>query len=372
MYSLRLHQIIQRRVAMADPSPFVKGITSIAKDWKRSIRARGGYWLGNFQLHADDVGRDELIWWFNNYLTAHIEEYTGGIKTWAGLIYEMTLTLDGAKYRRTCDREWWHNRVKVLYRSDGMGCDTGWGDDTDSQSEFGIMEYIDVISEATVSEADARRYTRLKIFAYPGSRGVGGLQFGSDNKRVEDNLDVIVAGYVLTMNQQFQETTIDGVAASTAISTLIGNAQYVGIGRIDTNTLSVDVECDTPQPIWDTIEDIILRGNASGDHMVGGVYNDRLFDYNAAATTIDYYMRDGVLEDRLGVVAEPTAIRPNFIVHNANAPSGGWPAQGVWDDPRNRWIVEVEFVSPDILLLKSAGFEDVDVLAIRYGYERPR
>lgn len=360
MYNLLLHG----RLAVCSPPPMIDNFTPVIREWRRSIRAVGGYWLGSFHLNAEDVGREELLKWYNDYLGNHLEERTFGLTSWEGLLIEMSLTLDGIEYRRTLDREWWHNYVKVLYRDGGAQTTTAWGQNADSVAEYGRMEYIDSIGEATSAQATALRDTRLADFGFPRSRMVGGLEFSSEpREQMVDNLQVTVAGYVATMNWRYRESSIVATAASTAISTLVGASEFITAGTIDTNALSVDVDCTTPQRLWDAIEDIILQGDASGNRWVGGVYEGREFNYNQAATEVEYYIRNGILMDKLGSQVVPSSLKPDFIVRNANAPSGGTPVGGnVWDDPRNAWITEVEFVAPDGLILKPAGFEDVEVL----------
>lgn len=359
MYSLSLHGLI----ISGSPPQKIDSLTEFARGWRRSTRAHGGYWLGSFTLSQEDLTSNELQRWFERYIAHHVQEKMG-IKSWEGLIVEMTLTQDGIKYRRTLDREWWHNYVKVAYRDEGVKSETAWGQDADSVGEYGRMEYIDTIGEATSAEATGLRDTRLEDFAFPRSRMVGGLEFGSEpRERRVDTLEVTVAGYVATLNWRFRETSIAATAASTAISTLVGASEFVTAGAIDTNSLSVDVNCSTPQRLWDAIAGILDDGDASGNRWVGGVYDGRVFNYNAAATTVEYRIRNGILTDRGGSQVIPALLKPDFIVRNAAAPSGMTPLGGnVWDDPRNAWITEVEFVAPDGLVLKPSGFEDVQIL----------
>lgn len=359
MYSL----LLSEKLAISATPNRITEFTGIARGWRRATRAVGGYWLGSFFLSGQEVNREEMIYWFNNYLGNHLEEQSFGLTSWEGLLYEMTLTLDGIQYRRTMDREWWHNYVKVLYRDIGVQSGTAWGQDADSIGEYGRMEYLDTIGEATSAEATGLRDMRLEDFAFPRSRMVGSLEFGSQPKQGIDTLQITAAGYVITLNWRYRTTSIAATAANTAISTLVGTSEFVTAGTIASNALSVDVDCTTPQRLWDAIEGIIDDGDASGNRWVGGVYEDREFDYNAAATEVEYWLRDGLLVNKGGSRVVPTLLKPDFIIRNSAAPSGLTPLGGnVWDDPRNAWITEVEFVAPDGLILKPAGFEDVDVL----------
>jgi hypothetical protein len=360
MYNLLLYG----HLAAADPPSFVDNVTGLAQGWRRSTRATGGYWLGSFQISGENIGREYLEWWYNNYLGNYFEEQTFGLTSWEGLVYEMNLTLDGIRYRRTLDKEWFHNRINVYYRDANVQANAGWSEDIDSSGKYGEMNYIDTIGEATAAGAAAIILTRLEDYAHPRSRMVGGLEFSEGPRRMTaDQLQVTVAGYISTMNWRYREASISATAADTAITTLVGASEFVTAGTIDTNALSIDADCTTPQRLWDLCEDIILQGDSVGNRWVGGVYEDRQFDYNAAATTVGYYIRGGDLFDGAGQRVTPSLLKPDFIVRNANAPSGGTPIGGnVWDDPRNAWITEVEFIAPDGLRLKPAGFEDVDIL----------
>lgn len=360
MYNLILKQKLTRN----DPPNPIANITNVARQWRRSSRAMGGYWLGSFQLSEENLSREELTRWYNSYLANHLEEQTFGQGSWEGLIVEMVLTLDRVQFRRTLDREWFHNKVKVLYRDSGEQADTGWSENIDSSDECGEMNYIDSISEATSAAATALRDTRLADFGFPRSRMVGGLEFSNEPQdRAGASLQVTVAGYVATLNWRYRTSSIAATAASTALEDLVDDSEFVVAGTIDTNSMNVDVDCATPQRLWDAIEDIILQGDASGNRWVGGVHEDREFDYNQAATEVKYFIQNGLLVDRGGTAAIPSLLKPDFIVRNANAPSGGTPIGGnVWDDPRNAWITEVEFVAPDGFILKPAGFEDVQIL----------
>jgi hypothetical protein len=86
-YTLRLYT----GLLSASGSSYITDITTIAQDWKRSIRLDGGYWLGSFSLYEP---LDTLRYWFYTYLGAHVEETTGGGITWEGMIAEMQLSED--------------------------------------------------------------------------------------------------------------------------------------------------------------------------------------------------------------------------------------------------------------------------------------
>ena len=77
-YSLSLSQ------SKSQGFTFVEDLTHIARDWNRSIRWQGGYWMGSFKIEDD---MDVLQEWFYNRLGYHVSERAAGAVTWEGMIY---------------------------------------------------------------------------------------------------------------------------------------------------------------------------------------------------------------------------------------------------------------------------------------------
>lgn len=94
-YDLRLFTSV-----LESSQEFEANLTPIATDWRRSIRANGGYWLGSFSMQGDEAA---LLDAFNRWLGFHVQERSAGKTSWEGLIYEMDLTLGGIKRRRSLD-----------------------------------------------------------------------------------------------------------------------------------------------------------------------------------------------------------------------------------------------------------------------------
>ncbi len=87
-----------------DGKNFVIDITPWVQSWQRSIRLQGGYWLGSLKVS----GNEELMsWLFNNAIGYHLEERSGGLITWEGLIYEIDLNesynLQSGRWERALD-----------------------------------------------------------------------------------------------------------------------------------------------------------------------------------------------------------------------------------------------------------------------------
>jgi len=246
----------------------------------------------------------------------------------------------------------------------GARQDTGWGANTDSSGDYGEMEYVLSTGGATPEAATQLREVELAEFAWPRSRLMGGgshdFEEGATGAKPAV-LEVAVAGYWATLNWQYYATARIA-AASDMITTLVGLSEWVTTGIIDTNNLAVKADCDPiPQRLADLLEHTILQGDDSGNIWQGGVYNSREFLYEAAPTTVQYYLRaDGALVNKFRYPVIPSLVRAGFLLKDENAPQGGQPpgTSSAWDDPRVAYVEEVEFIAPSTLNYKVQRFEE--------------
>jgi hypothetical protein len=346
MISLLLYDRIAQSTAFEmDLSPFIR------HSWQRSIRAVGGYWTGDFTLSSESMATRSVINFFRYNIGKRVVEKTAGIVSWEGEIVEMDLTLDGAVYQVSMNYERWHNRIKVSYTDSATSAATAtaWSENTNSSGSYGQSEYIDVVGDNYDStSATALRDRRLTEYAFPRAQPTGGLASGGSAGRGDVALRVMVAGYVFSMNRRFRESDTAAANASAQISTLVGESEFVTAGSIAPNTLQVPISgSEIPFRLWDGIEEIVLMGDGSGNRWSGGVYSRR-FHYQQAATLVSHYWADGQLLDRGRTNVVPSLIKPDIIVQIGGAPLGPTPPGGnVWDNPRNVYIEEVEFVAPD-------------------------
>jgi len=347
MYNLLLFE----RVAV-DTDGFRGNITNIATNWRRSIRAWGGFWTGDFSVTQEQVTQYELIDLFNGILGCRIVEVNYGITTWEGEIVQLRLTLDGVTWLRSLDSIRWRNKVKVQWG----GGETAWSEDTDSSGEYGESCHIDQASAVfDATTAEARRDKILAHDAFPRTHTESGI-FIDPSRSVDagaNRLDVMCAGYVFSMNRRYQESNIAAANISANISTLVGNSEFVTAGEIETNsTQSAVVVAGTPTRLWDCIRELIDIGDGSGNDYVGGVYAGREFDYAAAETSVTHYLRNGRLYDATGNYVLPPRVKPDMLVEIQGAPRSRTPPGGnAWDKPNRVYIDEVEFAAPDRLTL---------------------
>ncbi len=365
-YSLELHP---RMSSTARPGALVfpSDLTAVARNWRRSSRAIGGYWLGSFILSQEDMTRAELQEFYNLNVGCRLVERTYGMVSWEGYIAEMRYTQGNSEFGISLWPDEFTNRVIVYYSDDiGSRQATAQADNTDSQAEFGTCTQRVSVAGTTSTGAEALRDRMLAEYAWPRSRERGSLAIVSEALDPEpDQLEVTVAGYWSTLNWGYRATSGTN-AASALVSALVGASEFVTAGRIETNALSVRVDCfPLPRRRGDLIAEITQQGDTSGNLWKCGVYAGRKLVYEQAPAVARYQHRAGELLDITGAPVVLSMMEPGFLVYNANAPAG-WARTGTasaWDDPRVSYCEEVEFVAPDELLLKF-GPEDQSVSLI--------
>jgi len=345
MYNLTLYD----RAAISTTS-HRQNITQIARNWRRSIRAVGGFWTGDFTISAGDMSRYWLVDLYNHGIGYRVVEQVGGFVSWEGEIVQLRLTLNGVTWLRSMDPERWRNRIYVMW---GGGV-TSAADDIDSQAQYGISEYVDQGSAVyDLDAAEARRDRILARDAFPRSHAESGLVIDPDRELEADGLSVTCAGYVFALNRQYRWENIAAANISSQISTLVGLSDYISAGNIATNTTqSAVILAGIPMRLWDAAAELIRMGDDSGNEWVGGVYADRLFQYAAAETDVTHQWRGGRLYNLAGNPIFPARVRPDIIVEVVGAPRAQTPVGGATQDQPNRvYIEEVEFQAPDKLTL---------------------
>jgi hypothetical protein len=178
----------------------------IGNSWSRTTRAVGGYWQGKTRIVG--MNRAQMLHIFSSFLGRRVREKTYSITTWEGELFEMDLIIDGVVYRRSLHPEKWHNRVKVAYTDYATKAATAttWAETTASSDIWGECEYIDTVDDSYSSTlAEGLRSRRLAEYAYPRSRGAGGLIFGR-SRRAADRLTLKCSGYVYSMNRRYRES----------------------------------------------------------------------------------------------------------------------------------------------------------------------
>lgn len=232
-----------------------------------------------------------------------------------------------------------------LVTAAGTPQSTAWLEDTDSSDIYGESLYIDVIGEVYSAAAVAVRNRRLTEFSFPRSFPVVSPV---ERDPTSDSLYVLCAGYVFGMNRRYRESDTAPAGLSDHIATLVGESEFVVAGTIETNALSTPISASIiPIRLWDAVEELIEIGDASGNRWVGGVLQDKKFNYSLAETEVTHFWRDGKLTDRSGVPMIPSLILPDIIVEMESPVRWALPGAAAWDDPLRVYIEEVEFIAPD-------------------------
>jgi len=338
-------------------------LNGMFSNWRRTKRAIGGYHLGSFEVVG--LGMPQLTDFYNTWIGMKIVENTFGITSYEGIVWQLDLVKNGVNYRRTLNPNYWQNNIQVIYTDgDGVKQTIAWSENTDSSDIFGEMKYEYVIGGATSAGATALQAQALTDYAWPKSRTVGSVSVGNPSPLTSaDGLYVTTAGFWTTIN--WLTRTVTGVGtANVLITNLVTESEFVTVGRMETNALSVGGET-IEQKKGDLIEAVIKQGDASGNIWKGGVYAGQKFVYELAPTTIDYVLRNGALYDKAGVKVDPALINPGFYVRDTNAPMGMQPpgTSNIFDDPQVSYCDEVEFLWPDTLRLKFPG-ESMTVVAL--------
>lgn len=346
---------------------FVEDITSKAIGWRRSIRAQGGYWQGEFSLTGDV---QYLARWFYQYLGYHIDERATGRTSWEGMIYEMDFTTAGVSRRRSLDMLYNSIRVRYIDTNNEIALTTAASDST-SIGMYGQRDQIWPVDGQDQAAAEAVRDSILQEYMYPYARTVG----TTIGEQGETSLLVRVCGYSFTGNWRYEtagDNTDDNLSdwLSEIIST---DCEFLSVGKIESNTLQVRKETRIDMRAWDVITKLLEMG--SSDQPVRAyVDNERRFNYETIDTTPQYFKRGDGLFGSAGANLE---INP-WQVHPAVVRDLTYPVSkvelGAWlDDARDWYISEVEVwdlgEGETKLVLKSEEYEESEILIAQEAYQ---
>jgi len=361
-YSLRLYTS-----AVAGTPGFIGDLTNSALGWRRSIRGAGGYWIGNFEMTGDLATLQQF---FYERLGCHVEERSGGVVTWEGMVYEIDLTWGGIQRRRTLENMSNYAIVNYTDVDSGQQAETSAGQAADSVTRYGRKENRVTVTNVTVTEANAQRDTAVKRNAWPWARPVS-IGRGSG----QASLAVTVCGYAFTLNWRYlSSTTLDGVTgnASTFVSNILTNdAQLVTAGTVNTNTLQVKRESTTPLRAWDAIQRVTGMGDASGNVWRSYVTTGRKLNYEQIVTTTpSYYWRNGSLYAGAALRNEfnPYQVVPG-VLRDAEYPLTRSESGSFLGDARDIWIEEVKVDADGRVALTSEAFVDALSNANAGGHE---
>ena len=91
-YDLNLYNSVKRGGTL------ISNITDRARNWRRSTRRIGGYWLASFEYQGLRDERDEM---FLDGLMREVRETSGGVVNWQGFIGDMEYRRNGITWKRS-------------------------------------------------------------------------------------------------------------------------------------------------------------------------------------------------------------------------------------------------------------------------------
>lgn len=371
-YSLTLYQSWPDTGTAIGARATVGNLTKPLNDWRRSIRARGGFWLGSGMLTEGEAGITEadLVKAFYRWLGGDLVERSGGRVTWDGLIYDLELEINGIRRRRSLDDL--YNAVATTYETEGEVYTSSYATVDQSIARYGRREELLTADNTPAATASAYRDTYLSRSAWPWARPVGVA------KPDRSKLTVRACGYVFTANWLFAKQADDTTKnVSTWLSEIVGTAeglssdhggsvsgagdcQFLSGGTIETNTLQRVATLDTEQRTWDLISDLAELGDSSGNPWAAWVDASRRLNYGALDLSVRYYLRGGELFDLLAGprAINPWQVRPG-VVRDLSFVMGHAEYGSMLADARDLWVEEVEASADGRISLKPGMLEDL-------------
>ncbi len=220
--------------------------------------------------------------------------------------------------------------------------ETKWYADASSQRDYGVIELMLLEAGMPDTHAKALAQTELAERAWPSAQPSDTFEETLDIAASEDQLKITVYGYVFTLRNKYTLVT-GAAAASTHITNILAASEFCTSNYIKANTLSVEIDDRTGIRHWEAIRDITKAGDENGNRWECGVYNGRKFDYLAASTNVQAYIRDGRAYNILGGILDPWLARPGYVRID-DMPLGPQIASSyALDDQRVFYMEEAEF-----------------------------
>lgn len=334
----------------------VDQFTEYASRHRHSTRWQGGYWEASWSFIPTDENRltaGFLRDWFENRLMFRIEERSGGIISWQGVVWTMVLTLDGVREERSVGDVF--NAVRVMFVDP-----TGTNDQTDyilnqrSIDRYGRRDLVLEKESANTAQAEALANTELIRSAEAWSKITG------INPDWPNQLDVIAVGDVFLLNNRLT-TAPGGVDYDARITQLLTDkSEFVTAGGIKANSLETE-DLQIPTGVWEVFHDLVKDGDGTQPWRLWVDADSRLW-YQPADNTpaYEYHGRVKGLSDTEGNKS-PWLVKPG-VVRNVTRQSTTPIPGSFLSDGRDSWVQEVEMANgwsePS---LKPAGVAPEDI-----------
>ena len=330
-YSLLIRTPVHKLAAKTGVPTQIPGgnITERAENWQRNIVWKLGADTGTFSITGDAVTLES---YFDNWLTYDVLEMTGGVASWNGMIWEMTLNYGSMPV--SLARYEMYNRIIGII-GDGIGTYTAAQQDLPSQARFGTRtKFIETgtdVAASAVYEAQAF----LKRHAWPRERPTGTV-FGTDYAR----LDVTVHGYGSTLNDMYADdialTPASGVSAALLVT--MTDSEYINPRGIVSNTTALYDDVDLIEA-GELVKKLLGVSDSSYRLYRGWVDAYRSFRYKVVTSEPTYFMRGGNVYATPGSNAaiNPRLLQPG-IYRNLDRPASGQHRDSWFADRRDVWV----------------------------------
>jgi len=351
---------------------FVRDLMPLARNYRRSIRLQGGFWEGSFDMMLPESEAQEVYY---NWLGYHIEERAGAAISYEAMAYALELEVAGVRRRRGF--ETFANHVKANYTDTSSNPQTTAAA-TDAESIKRYGQYEEILSpgegEYAAAVANSRRDRYLELYANAPSVPISINLDGADDKaqgQIMGARNAIVAvqlcGYIFTAQWKHVTTNDDatGNVSAWIDSIVTTDCEFLSSTQITTNALQVKRTLGEAARAWDVLQDMTALGDGTSVYTLK-VIPGRGVVYAPLDTTPQYYILPGGIFQRIGAnqTVNPWLLQPG-IYRDMRYPVGGVPLDGatIYEDIRDILVEEVEVSQEGNVTLKTAAFEESELLA---------
>lgn len=229
----------------------------------------------------------------------------------------------------------------AVFQQIASRAETSWYNNTASQSEYGVIEYIDSQIGMTNAAANALAAKLLADKAWAKIKPPA--QVATMGRSATDKLDLTFIGYSATLRNWYTEYGGTEDTASALVTDIMGESEFCTVARIQTNAMNYYVEDLQQYRAWDLLRNIALAGDTSGNRWKCGVYAGRKFYYEQAdENTPVARIRNGSVLGAGGGMLEGWLAEPGIVALD-DMPTA-YDIGGRTSDRLNRaWMNEVEW-----------------------------
>jgi len=353
-------------------------IVQKSSGYSHTISALGGYDSATISIRLRKVDAED---WFANGLGRHVEFYNHAlVQKWEGFINEVRIGVGplAATQGPLMDIV---NRTAVVYQTvqyntnppiGGQRATTTQGNNTNSQTKFGILESTLSGGEGTQTEMENVRDTFLAERGWPHSDK--DINFDSPG---EVTIELSCLGYHhLLQKYVYQQIANTGqYNASTKIQDVLTadpssrfNSDYSGIV---TNSTQINQFENEARDAWSVIQNANAMGDGSGNRMLFGVYNNQKAKYEAIPSSIalqtSLSAKRQQIESLAGSWVLPWDVTPGQWVTINDFLIGQIQPPDIKQDQRNIFIERVTYTAPYGLSIDGVQVKTLPQLLAQYG-----